>query len=200
MKIAKCIALFLLIAIMIGISLVGIANADFSRTTYAENLPIRTKKQELVHETADLLRSYGYSDDSQAIKALKEVWTKEQNNLNIVARVIEGEGGGCDFEFKVCVGAVLRNRVEHSEYFPDTYYEAVAQPGQYTTLYLRGFDKISRESYEAAKYVLDGEDDVPHDVIWQANFPQGNEIWKIIEVDTGWFKSTNYFCKGVYGE
>ena len=165
-----------------------------------DNSPIWTHKMEVAHEAADILRAYGYAENSPAIFSMKMIWLQEKENLDILARVIMGEGGGCDFDFKVCVGAVLRNRVEYSEYFPDSYSEAVSQPGQYTTAYLTGFDKTNRESYEAAKYVLDGKDDVPHDVIWQANFPQGKEIWKIIEVDTGWFKSTNYFCKGIYGE
>lgn len=171
-----------------------------SCAAYADDGQLWTHKMEVAHEAADILRSYGYAEDSPAILAMKAIWIQEKESLDIVARVIMGEGGGCDFDFKVCVGAVLRNRVEYSEHFPDTYREAVSQPGQYTTLYLTGFDKTNRESYEAAKYVLDGEDDVPHDVIWQANFPQGTEVWRIIEVDTGWFRSTNYFCKGIWGD
>lgn len=165
-----------------------------------DNSPIWTHKMEVAHEAADILRAYGYAENSPAIFSMKMIWLQEKENLDITARVIMGEGGYCDFDFKVCVGAVLRNRVEYSEHFPDSYSEAVSQPGQYTTAYLTGFEKTTRECYEAAKYVLDGKDDVPHDVVWQANFPQGRETWKIIEVDTGWYKSTNYFCRGIWGE
>ena len=157
---------------------------------------ITTAKQDALHEAAELLRKAGFSDDSEPIRALSAAWWQEQEALDIVARVVQGEAGGCPWEHQVAVAAVVVNRV-NSPYFPDTVREVVASPGQYTTLYLSGFDKTSRQCYEAAKVALDGTDEVPDDVIWQAEFPQGREIWWISTVDTGWFRSTTYFCRGV---
>ena len=68
---------------------------------------------------------------------------------------------------------------------------------QYTTAYLSGFEKTSRQCYEAAKKALGGESGVPEDVIWQAEFVQGKEVWWTSYVDTGWYSSTTYFCRGV---
>lgn len=158
--------------------------------------PIRTARQDALHDAADALRAVGFADDSEPIKALSAAWWAEQEALDIVARVVMGEAGGCPFEHQVAVAAVVVNRV-NSEYFPNTVREVVAQPYQYTLLYLSGFERTSRQCYEAAKTALDGTDDVPDDVIWQAEFPQGREIWWISRINTGWYASTTYFCRGV---
>jgi spore germination cell wall hydrolase CwlJ-like protein len=157
---------------------------------------ITTARQDAIHEAADMLRAAGLTDDDPAIMALSAEWWAEQEALDIVARVVQGEAGSCPWEHQVAVAAVVVNRVA-SPYFPDTVREVVASPGQYTTLYLSGFEQTTRQCYEAAKKALDGESGVPEDVIWQAEFVQGTEIWWISKVDTGWFASTTYFCRGV---
>lgn len=155
---------------------------------------IWTNKQIALHDTAELLRALGYAEDSKEIRSLSAAWWAEQEALDIVARVVQGEAGGCPWEHQVAVAAVVVNRV-NSPYFPNSVREVVAAPAQYTTLYLHDFDQTSRQCYEAAKVALDGTDDVPDDVIWQAEFVQGKEIWWISHVDTGWFSSTTYFCR-----
>jgi hypothetical protein len=84
-----------------------------------------------------------------------------------------------------------------SEYFPDTVKEVVSAPGQYLPAYCYGFEKVPRQCYEAAKAALDGDHNVPADAYWQAEFPQGREVWKIYRVDTGWYASTTFICRGV---
>lgn len=163
---------------------------------WAVELPVRTAKQEALHEAADILRACGYAEDSDVIRALQTAWLEEQEALDITARVVMGEAGGCPWEHKVAVAAVVVNRTK-SPYFPSSVLEVVAQPMQYSTIYLTGFEKTSRECYEAAKVALDGTDDVPDDVIWQAEFVQGSEIWWVSYVNTGWYTSTTYFCRGV---
>lgn len=157
---------------------------------------ITTARQDALHRAADSLRMAGLREDDPAIRALSAEWWKDQEALDIVARVVMGEAGGCPWEHQVAVAAVVVNRV-NSPYFADTVRDVVASPGQYTTLYLSGFEQTSRQCYEAAKTALDGTDDVPDDVIWQAEFPQGTDIWWISKVNTGWFASTTYFCRGV---
>lgn len=161
-----------------------------------EGEPVRTARQETLHEAADSLRVAGLAEDDSAIRALSAEWWVEQERLDIVARVVMGEAGNCPWMHQVAVAAVVVNRV-NSPYFPDTVREVVAAPGQYTTLYLTGFDQTSRQCYEAAKKALDGESGVPEDVIWQAEFRQGTEVWWISNVNTGWYASTTYFCRGV---
>ena len=163
-----------------------------------EGTPIRTAKQEALHQAADILRAAGYTDDSAEIKALSAAWWQQQEDLNILAKVIWKEANAeyCQWEHSVAVGAVILNRVA-SPYFADTVREVVAAPGQYLPSYTYGFDGIPRICYEAAKAAMDGDHDVPSDCYWQAEFPQGREVWKTFRVDTGYYASTTYICRGV---
>ena len=163
-----------------------------------EDEPVRTARQETLHVAADILRSYGYAEDSEAIRALGDAWRQEQEALDIIAKVIENEAPPqwCEWEHSVSVGAVVVNR-KNSPYFPDTVKEVVAAPGQYLPEYTYGFDKTPRLAYLAAKAAIDGDHEVPEDAYWQDNKVQGRRIWKAFTVDTGYFRSTTYICCGV---
>ena len=159
--------------------------------------PIRTNRQEALHEAAELLRSYGFTDDSEPIRALSAAWWEEDEALNIIAKTIsyEADPAYCEWEHSVAVGVVVLNRVK-SEYFPNTVKDVVAAPGQYLPAYTWGFDNVPRRCYEAAAAAMNGEHDIPEDCFWQAQFPQGREVWKKFKVDTGYFASTTYICRG----
>lgn len=164
-----------------------------------EGEPIRTARQDTLHEAADILRSCGYAEDSEAILALKNAWAAEQEALDIIAKVIQHEAdpAWCEWEHSVAVGAVVCNRVK-SPYFPDTVREVVEQPKQYLKAYTSNFGGTTRLAYEAAKAALDGEHDVPADAYWQDNKVQGRRIWKAFTVDTKYgFHSVTYICCGV---
>ena len=165
-----------------------------------EGEPVRTARQETLHAAADILRSYGYAEDSEAIMALGDAWRQEQENLDIIAKVIQHEAdpAWCEWEHSVAVGAVVCNRVK-SEHFPNSVKEVVEAPGQYLPAYTRNFDGTSRLAYLAAKAALDGDHDVPEDAYWQDNKVQGKRIWRAFTVDTGWYKSTTYICCGIPG-
>lgn len=175
------------IVILAAMSAMGAAPAETPE-------PVRTAKQHALHEAADVLRAAGYADEDAEIRALSDAWFAEQEALDIVAKVVAGEAQDCPAEHQIAVAAVVVNRV-NDERFPSTVREVVAQPGQYTTAYLTGFGRTPRSCYEAAKAALDGTDAVPDDVVWQAQFPQGREAWWISEVDTGWYRSTTWFCR-----
>ena len=155
---------------------------------------VRTERQEQLHIDANNLRAIGYKDDSEEIKALQAAWWAEQEALDIVARVVQGEAGACPWMHQLAVAQVVVNRI-NSPLFPNTAREVVAAPMQYTTLYLTGFEQTSEQCYQAAKRALDGTSGVPTDIIWQAEFVQGREIWWASHVDTGWYSSTTYFCR-----
>lgn len=159
---------------------------------------ITTARQESLHEAADILRSCGYADDSDVIKAIQAEWRAEQEKLDIIAKVIDHEAPPewCEWEHSVAVGAVVLNRVA-SPLFPDSVREVVAAPGQYLRSYTYGFDDTSRIAYEAAAAALDGAHDVPEDCYWQDTHVQGAAIWRAFTVDTGWYRSTTYICRGV---
>ena len=161
---------------------------------------ITTARQNALHEAAEVLRAAGFSDDSDAIKALSAAWWAEQENLDILAKVVryEADPAYCEWEHSVAVAVVVLNRVA-SPYFPDSVKDVVAAPGQYLEWYTYGFDGTPRLCYEVAAAALDGEHDVPEDCYWQDTHIQGASIWKAFTVDTGWFRSTTYICRGIPG-
>lgn len=116
-----------------------------------------------------------------------------QDDLDVLAKLIWKEAGACPWEHQCAVGCVVLNRV-HDERFPDTVRDVVGQPGQYSTAYLSGFDGTPQDCYDAAAAVLSGEYTIPANVVWQANFVQGSGIWWASEVNTGWWHSITYFC------
>lgn len=159
---------------------------------------ITTVRQDALHEAADILRGCGYAEDSEVIKAIQAEWRAEQERLDIIAKVIDHEAPPewCDWEHSVAVGVVVLNRVA-SPLFPNTVREVVAAPGQYLVSYTYGFTDTSRVAYEAAAAALDGDHDVPEDCYWQDTNVQGRAIWRAYTVDTGWYRSTTYICRGV---
>lgn len=161
---------------------------------------ITTARQVALHEAADLLRAAGLPDDDPAIRALSEEWWREQEALDILAKVVshEADPQWCEWEHSVAVAVVVLNRVA-SPYFPNTVREVVAAPWQYLPSYTWGFENTPRLCYEVAKAALDGDHDVPADCYWQDCTIQGVSIWKAFTVDTGWFRSTTYICRGIPG-
>lgn len=159
---------------------------------------ITTARQDALHEAADILRSCGYADDSDVIKTIQAEWRAEQEKLDIIAKVIAHEAPPewCEWDHSVAVGVVVLNRVA-SPLFPNTVREVVAAPGQYLRSYTYDFADTSRIAYEAAAAALDGAHDVPEDCYWQDTHVQGAAIWRAFTVDTGWYRSTTYICRGV---
>ena len=162
---------------------------------------ITTARQDALHEAADILRDCGYAEDSEVIRAIQAEWRAEQEKLDIIAKVIANEAPPewCEWEHSVAVGVVVLNRVA-SPLFPDTVREVVAAPGQYLRSYTYGFSETPRLAYEAAKAALDGDHEVPEDCFWQDTRVQGAAIWKAFTVDTGYFRSTTYICRGIPGQ
>ena len=161
---------------------------------------VTTARQDALHAAADLLRAAGLREDDPAIRALSAEWWKEQEALDILAKVVahEADPQWCEREHSVAVAVVVLNRVA-SPYFPNTVKEVVAAPGQYLPSYTWGFENTPRLCYEVAKAALDGDHDVPADCYWQDTSIQGTSIWKAFTVDTGWFRSTTYICRGIPG-
>lgn len=163
---------------------------------------ITTARQDALHEAAEMLRAAGLTDDDPAIMALSAEWWREQEALDIVAKVIQHEADPqwCEWEHSVAVGAVVCNRVKSPHFKGDTVREIVAAPGQYLVSYTYDFSETSRLAYEAAKAALDGDHDVPSDCYWQDNKVQGVSVWKSFVCETPYgFRSTTYICRGVVG-
>ena len=109
-----------------------------------------------------------------------------ENDLYVLSHVIFAEAGGCSWEHQIGVGSVVLNRVK-DERFPNTIEGVVFQEGQYACTWLGGYYyEPSQMSIDVATYLLENGSQFPEYVIFQAEFLQGNSVYKKI--------GNTYFC------
>lgn len=104
-------------------------------------------------------------------------------------------------EHKEAVGQVILNRVKSDEY-PDNVHDVICQRAQYRpaycdmdSVYARNamkYPEVWTECQRIAQACLDGtvEHPIPDNVLFQANFTQGDGIYKTFETPY----SISYFC------
>lgn len=137
--------------------------------------------------------------EPEPAKKPEPTYTEEE--LDALALAIYQEAGGdmCSDETRLMVGAVVLNRVADDR-FPDTLQEVLTQESQYGRLHWTGLVWPERASlpeeahaveraYNLAEALLGGTAAgvLPADVVWQAEFVQGTEVFA--EID-GF-----YFCR-----
>lgn len=114
-----------------------------------------------------------------------------ERELYLMAHLINAEAGSdwCSDDLMRYVGSVALNRVEHSEY-PDTLYEVIYQTEpciQYACTVDGNFYKEPNErAWRIAKEILDGGSVLPSEVVYQAQFKQGSEVYTQ--------EQNTYFC------
>lgn len=117
-----------------------------------------------------------------------EVQTYTEEELELLALVIYQEAGSdtCSDDTRLKVGTVVMNRVADPR-FPDTIRGVVLQRAQYGRLYWTGPKWPKRASraaeahavaraYDCAEQVLRGYRALPADVVYQAEFVQGDGV------------------------
>ena len=152
------------------------------------------------HEIAEIAREMGLAEDDPIITRAQELWWEAEaictEDLRILANVIYYEARGCPDRHQQLVAQVVLNRVADPR-FPDTVAEVVAQPGQYSPSYLTAAPMdIEPRVYENARAAMEGQVECPDNVVYQAEFTQGDGVYEVSYVDTGWYSSTTYFCYG----
>lgn len=190
---------FKLIGLMLCFSIAIICLTGF---TFSE----KRNNQSKAHEIAEIARSLGLNEDDAIIVRAQEIWWENENNfrkdVDMIATTIYNEAwGGCSTRHRELVAAVIVNRV-NSSVFPNTVYGVLSQAGQYDGNYtnpdsycgqLARADKdIWTECQRIATRALKGEVDAPTNVLYQAEFVQGVDVYEIHH--TGY--STTYFCFG----
>ena len=151
-----------------------------------------TEDMKSAHRAADILRENGYGNDSQEIMALSKIWYDGRGSLFILAKTIQYEAGKNETELMGYVGAVVMNRVRSDE-FPDTVFDVVMQPRQYSSIYGNGdYSMVSPNAMAVARDVMDGKIDIPENVVYQAEFYQGSGVWKTVYSQEA--HSTTYLC------
>lgn len=114
--------------------------------------------------------------------------TVAEDDIDLLSRLISAECGSdwCDDRMLYLTGAVVLNRVK-SERFPDTIYDVIYQDGQYAVVANGSIEKKPVErAVRIAEELLTGYD-VPSDVLFQAEFSQG-EVYEIVQ--------NMFFCRG----
>ena len=153
-----------------------------------------------------LIKSTNYestkSEESISDKYVQEkVEVKEQvikNNINEddlywLSRIVMQEMGGnwVSDELQQMVASIVINRV-NSNYFPNTIQEVIFQKGQYARA-----DKLSKiepteKVIENCRYVLENGSILPSNVLFQAEFKQGDGVYYTYY--DKYIGSTTYFC------
>ena len=115
-------------------------------------------------------------------------------DLYVLSHIIQCEAGNCQREMMEGVGSVVLNRVADPR-FPNTITEVVNQPGQYTPVASGAFASAQPTELvmEVAVDLLEWGSKFPPEVVWQANFPQGEGTYLPLDPPPG-VGSTMYFC------
>jgi hypothetical protein len=132
-----------------------------------------------------------HASDSLAGYGNEEDQPYSADDFYELSHVIQAEAGYCEREMMIGVGSVVLNRVKH-EAFPNTVYEVIHQPGQYSTVSFLDSQVPTALVEEVTDYLLRNGSEYPADVLYQANFPQGSAIY--LTLSTSY--STMYFCFG----
>lgn len=103
-----------------------------------------------------------------------------------LSHVIMGEAEGNSWQLKIDVASVVLNRVEDKR-FPNSIEEVIFEPNQYACTWDgRFYLDPNEDCYNAARFILYNGSQLPEDIIYQANFPQGNYVYSSYE--------NTYFC------
>ena len=156
-----------------------------------EFLPIinaEPKVEQMVCRKIESNKSSGKKKKQKKQKKQKNNVVSNKDVLNL-ARIIQAENGGHeDDEALVLTGVVVLKRVK-SKHYPDTITGVISQKGQYST-YADGkfWNEPSNRSMRIAKKLLstDIADDYPDNLVFQAEFEQGREVYKKLGYE--------YFC------
>lgn len=146
--------------------------SEKNNTVFLQTVPLHTvKKKENLYKIAMqydvlpediLVRNQLQSEKLVNGQQLKIVipypMSQSQQRLDILAKIVEAEARGESMEGKMAVGNVILNRVK-SDAFPSTIRGVVFQENQFTPIKNGVFAKTlpKKESYEAAKRVIEGE-------------------------------------------
>lgn len=117
-----------------------------------------------------------------------------EDDLYTLSHIIQCEAGNCQREMMEGVGSVVLNRVADPR-FPNTITEVVNQSGQYTPVASGAFASAQPTELvmEVAIDLLEWGSKFPPEVVWQANFPQGEGTYLPLDPPPG-VGSTMYFC------
>ena len=115
----------------------------------------------------------------------------EEEDLMLLARLIYNESSVLGKEGMLYTGSVVLNRVKSDKFAQQNDIKSVIfAPGQYACTWNGHWDEPSEEAIEVAEELLLCGSVLPDEVVWQANFQQGEGVYDT--VGEGSFKT--YYC------
>lgn len=102
-----------------------------------------------------------------------------EEDIDLLARLLYAEAGSDWIEDKTIywVGSVVLNRV-NSEHYPDTLYDVIYDEGQYSCTWSGGiYNEPTDRCYRIAEDLLRNGSILPENVLYQAEFKQGSEVY-----------------------
>lgn len=118
-----------------------------------------------------------------------------EEDLDLLARLITAEMGSewVPDEVQLYVGSVPLNRMKSDAFPGETLYDVIYQEGQYSPTWTGAINNTSDErTIENAKKLLTNGSVLPENVVFQANFKQGDGVY--YEYYDEILGTTTYFC------
>lgn len=135
------------------------------------------------------------AEDSVVEEPIVEDPPYSEEDLDLLSRLITAEMGASwvSDEIQLYVGSVVLNRL-HSDLYPgETIYEVIYQDGQYSPTWTGAINNTPDErTIENAKKLLTDGSILPENVVFQANFKQGDGVY--CEYYDEVLGTTTYFC------
>lgn len=157
-----------------------------------ENLNEHTLNEAKKIEEEEAARLEAMKEEARiaAEKASKRIVLSAEER-ELLAQVIFWENGHNGWKALILTGSVVLNRMFASDY-PDTIKGVVYQKGQYATVPYLYTKDIPDYVYEAVDYLLENGSQAPEDVIYQAMFIQGSEVYDTTGPDED---HLDYYCR-----
>ena len=166
-----------------ALALAGLGAVD----TEVEETESETEVVEASEETESL--EVVEAEDIEETESETEVAPYSADDFYELSHVIQAEAGYTYWDMMIGVGSVVLNRVK-SDSFPNTVYEVIHQPGQYSTVSYLASQVPTEEVLEVTDFLLRNGSQYPAEVVYQANFEQGSGTYLTLSTNY----STMFFC------
>lgn len=171
------VLILVLVVIFVGLSIYNI-NTNKTEEISGEESGIDTAVlEEQMENTQD-------AQVEQIVELEVEKPKYTEDDLFCLAAAVCREAGGENEDIQMLVANVVLNRV-NSPHYPDSIRGVLTQRKQYGMMWKNGIsfpswakEKTIDQCYSVAKKILEGERVCPENVIYQAEFKQGDGVYK----------------------
>ena len=127
---------------------------------------------------------------AQTTTTTKKAVSTNSDDVDLLARLIYCEAGGCSYRNRQLVGSVVLNRM-HSSSYPNTLSGVIYQKGQYSCTGKLYSVTPDSETRQIAADLLANGSICPSNVVYQSQYKQGSGVYEAIASPYG---TTTYFC------